>query len=935
MVARTTLRYATGRMCAAPPEIPDWRARLAASRAPLRRAIERLEQAAERSDGPGGGTPELATHVGLELGRAHAAAIDQLLCAAFAQALSATGFEPRDLALCAVGSYGRGALALGADVDVRLLTRDPRAAEPVVRALLYPLWDAGLSLGHQAETVDELLCAAADDLPTATSLLDCRHLGGDAGLWQALSARASAELFSPAGLPRFVARLEAEVAQRHGRFGGSVYLLEPDVKNGPGGMRDLDVAGWAARGCWGVQGIDGLLRRGVVGEREIRAVGRARELEWRIRNLLHAAAGRRSDRLGFDQQESVARLLGYGREPREAAERLMSDYYRAARTIGRFRDALLTAVLPVLGRGRPPRVRRLGAGVQLFGEAVTVTNRELLDRDPSLAWRVVRAALDQRLPLEPHLRSALMQRSEDPSWAERLRTAHGSARAFVELVIDCRDTRLRAGSIVRELHDLGLLVAMIPELAPLVGRVHYDVYHVYTVDVHSVAAVDRLGELVRGELVAEQPEGGGWGAELPSRLAREIGRPAVLFLATLLHDVGKAIGRHDHAARGAALTRTILTRLGFAAEDVDEACRLVASHLLMYHLATRRDIDDPAVVAELVRQVGDAEGLRALYLLTVADVSTTSPSSMTWWKAHMLEQLFLVANRRLRGMAGVDSVRMAGRRAAVLQAARAAVGTEGRGAEHRMAEAASFVDSMPPRYLLTTPAPAVAAHAELARLQVATGVEASVGTVASDRPDVAELCVVAADRPGLLAAITAVLSAARLDVHSAEIHSRGTASGGGAGAGLQAVDLFWVRDPSARPGGVVELGPRIERDLRAVLRGDLEPRNLVRVGRRSGRGEAAIPTRVVLDDRASPEHTVVEVFAHDRPGLLSTLAAALHGLGLTIDLAKIGTEGVRVIDVFYVREKDGKKVCLEQRATELRTALLEAVARMDAKWEEA
>jgi [protein-PII] uridylyltransferase len=467
----------------------------------------------------------------------------------------------------------------------------------------------------------------------------------------------------------------------------------------------------------------------------------------------------------------------------------------------------------------------------------------------------------------------------------------------------------------------------------VVGRVHYDSYHVYTVDVHSVAAVDRLAGMVRGETVTARDAPEPWEPGLGLRLVTELTRPAVLFFATLLHDIGKDIGRSEHAERGAVLGRSVLERLGFEPGDVTDACALIANHLLMYHVATRRDLDDPETVAGFAAQVGSADALRHLYLLTLADLSTTSPTSMTWWKARMLEGLFVAADPVLRGQGPVEAERVARRRSAVLEMVRAWVGSDEREIAEALAFARAYLDSMPPRYLLANPASAVAAHVEIVHGHGAQAV--SIGLVSSSRAGTAELCVVAADRPGLLAAITAVLSGHRLDVHSAEIHSRTIPGAGGSDEQTQAVDVFWVRDSAERPEGVAALLPRLERDLRAVLGGELAPHQVARVGRRSGRRGRAVPARVVLDDRTSPDHTLIEVVTHDRPGLLFTLADAMHRLGLVIALAKINTEGVRVIDAFYVRESTGKKVCLEERAGELKAALLDAMSTMDAHTEDA
>ncbi|HEY4116645.1 MAG TPA: [protein-PII] uridylyltransferase, partial [Byssovorax sp.] len=863
--------------------LSSWvRGRLAARRAEIVQAMP-----------PDGAAP---APFGLAAGRAYASALDDIVREIAARA-DVTGVE-----IAAVGGLGRGAVALGSDLDVRVVSQDEDAARRVADALLYPLWDAGVPVGHQVVAPDALLDAARDDLPSATSLLDYRHLAGDASIGEALVRRAEAGIFAHSELPAFLARLEAEAAQRHARFGGSVYLLEPDVKNGAGGLRDLDIVRWAAQSRFRVGEPDDLVRKGALVPREAAEIHAATEFLWQARTLLHAHARRRSDRLTFDEQEAIARELGHG-DGGEAIERFMSAYYRTARTVERALARALARAAPTLTRRRP-REEELPGGVRLFDGAVTLGDPALLKSDPAIALRVVEQAALRGASILPFARDAIATACESPQFCADLRASDEAARRFVALASTCKETSLRAGSVMRELHEIGLVLAMIPEFSPVVGRVHHDTYHVYTVDVHSVAAVDRLATLVRGELAAEFP--------LACRLAAEIARPPMLFFATLLHDVGKAIGGSDHSVRGAEMARGILERLGFDAGDVDAACHLIAKHLVMYHVATRRDLDDPAAIAEFTREVDGHEGLRDLYLLTVADLSTTSPTSMTSWKARMLDELYLAADRALDAAGGDEragEARAATLRArAVAEVGRAAEAAPGAGSgEARRAEIERFLASMPDRYLRANAPAAIVAHAELARFHEAqcAGAGPSSPTIAlvpSRHPEAAEICVVADDRPGLLAAITAALAASRLEVHAAQIHSRVTARG------VEALDLFWVRDRAEGVDGVARALPKLARDVHALLAGEASAHD---VARRRGttaareRTSPPIAPQVSIDPRASTRHTVIEVIARDRPGLLFAISDALHRLGLSISVAKINTEGARVADVFYVSEADG------------------------------
>ena len=876
---------------------------------------------------------------GIRLGRARSVMLADLLGRLHEAAVASTGVRDQ-VALAAVGTFGRGAVALRSDVDVRLVVRpgakNREAAARLADALLYPLWDAGLSVGHQVVDISEALELAQTDLATATSLLDLRLLAGEASILAELEERAYAGLFSEGELAHFVERLEEEAAARHARFGGSLYLLEPEVKAGAGGLRDLDVGRWAARARYRTRGTGEtgtwaeLVRVGVLVAREAQEISRAEEFLWRVRNRLHAHAGRKSDRLTFDQQEAIALELDYakaigapdsgeGQEERAAAaERFMQDYFGHARVVSRARDSLLLRATPPRRRGRPVEVD-LGEGLRLFDGQVTVDPARLVE-DPALALRAYATCVQKKAPILPFARDTIARSTSDADWAAKLRASPEAARLFVELLCTVPEVPLKRGSIAGELHEVGLLLAMIPEFAPVTGRVHHDVYHVYTVDVHSVAAVDALRALCRGENAHDRP--------LASRLAAEIARPAPLFLATLLHDVGKGYpdasgSRKNHSVTGAELCDTILPRLGVSPDDAAEVRALVRDHLVMYHVATRRDLDDPATTKDFCAQLRGREGLRALYLLTVCDLTTTSPTAMTSWKARMLDELYFAADASFGGEDAFDVARTQRVKDAALSCW-----------QGKRADLLAFLASMPERYLLSNAPEAICAHARVAldRAHERRAVQAAI--VPSRHPDVSELCVVAEDAPGLLARIAAAITASRLEVLGAQVYSRrvGTSSSAtalGAGAS-EAVDLFWVRDARGSSGGVIQALPRLVRDLESLCSGTRSADELLRerIGTTSPwreRPSPAVLSEVVLDDRASPGHTVVEVFAKDRPGLLYSLARAMHHLGLSIALSKINTEGTKVADVFYVNELDGSKVAPGARFKAVREALLSAV----------
>ncbi|MET0389820.1 MAG: [protein-PII] uridylyltransferase [Polyangiales bacterium] len=868
---------------------------------------------------------------GLELARRHAALADGMLHDLYTSAL--LRLRPRTLPpvmLAAVGGYGRNQLGWKSDLDVLFVTKgNASELEAFIEAMLYPLWDAGIAIGHQAMRLDELIDNAREALPTATALLDFRRLAGSQQLARELRDRAATELFSREQQERFIARLSHEVEERWRRYGDSVYLLEPDVKNGAGGLRDIDVAYWTARA--GTLGADWteLVRVGVLTSREAQALHDATDFFFRVRNHLHHAANRRNDRLTFDRQEDLAQCLGYSEKvptPHDTTdeellgltvEAFMSDYYLHALAVTRAQEHVQARALDRSTSRRGQRAgRELEPGIVSRGGLLGFTDPERLTEAPVLALRLYAHAVKLDQGVMPAARDQISRLvGEVPEFSAALRSSPEAGRLFVELLSNAGYAPFRNGSILGELHMVGLLLAMIPEFAPVVGRVHHDMYHVYTVDVHSVAAADRVRALMRGDFM--QRHG------LACRLAAEAERPHRVLFAALLHDVGKAYSGKEHSIKGAAMTGEILARFGLPQDDIEHISKLVLHHLTMYFTAARRDLSDPAMIEQFADQVGDRDCLRNLYLLTIADISTTAPTSMTAWKARMLEELFSLADERLAGKTiNVDPRRRV--RAEVLAQS---------GGDVDMSLVDELLLTMPERYVLSNSPADVAAHARIVR--AARGRPLHLQLVPSRHDGVAELCVVTGpssqhdgvgDRPGLLAAIAAALTACRLEIYAAQIYTRGNTTY----SAEQVLDLFWVRDRTRGIEGVERALPKLERMLGELISGKSTPEQLLEKcvpTRWSDRRCPPVQTEVGIDNRSSSKNTIIEVIAQDRPGVLFTLSHTLHQLGLSIDFAKVNTEGNRVVDIFYVTELDETKLASAARIEQVKSQLAAALLR--------
>lgn len=852
---------------------------------------------------------ESAVDAAAAFSRAHDGLLGALYCAADA----AAGKRNPDsrLALVAVGGYGRGRLGLQSDVDVLFLCDDPEdpRVEAVAQGLLYPVWDLGVDIGYAVRGIDETLQLSLEDIRTATTLIDLRWVAGDRTIVEDLSKAARRRVFDP-HIDAFLTMLEEDTRRRHERFGDSLCLLEPEVKQGRGGLRDLDIALWAAQARWGGRSDADLVRTGALLQREVQELSAARELLWRVRNHLHLKAGRQQDRLTFEDQEEIATHLGFVDGVVLAVEQFMQAYYRHARVVAETAERMLERARPQRRRSRVT-LHDLGDGTALFDGHVTLSETERLSDDPALVFRFYRQVVRRGLPPYAFARDAIARVAVNPQWQEKLRASEEATQLFVELLANRTRASVRRGSIVDELHRVGLVVAMLPELEPLTGRVQHDVYHVYTVDVHMVRAVDRLRELIAGEHT--QTMG------LASRLIAEAPRRTPLFLAVFLHALGKVHGG-DRPERGAQMARKIAERLGLSAMDVEHVAWLIENQRRLYHWATRRDTSDPVVLGEIAEHVGTTERLRDLYLLTLAVLSTTNPTALSAWKARMLEDLYF-------GLRSLEGRRPTGASRAKAIREEVRVGFVG---DKDAAALEAFLREMPDRYILANPVDVIRRHARWVRDE-----ENVVGLHIAPGPsaELTEVALIGSDRPGLLADVAAVFAAHQVAVIDAQIYTREDG---------RAFDVFLVRRESSRSrAGRTDSSPppieleKLTHDLRARLEGEVSAEELLgRVPTEPSwarRHSPDVPTEVGVDNEASERFTVIDVFTRDRVGVLHCIAQTLHELGLTIALSKVNTEGERVADVFYVQTAAGTKLTESVSVSALRKTLRERLTQFHAR----
>ena len=839
--------------------------------------------------------------------RLQSAATDRIVTLLWERAAAAAAekHQPSPVALVALGGYGRRELAPYSDLDLLLLHRegDPDPFTKLAsERFLYSLLDLKLEVGYGVRDVHACERLASEDHTARTALLDLRPLAGDKALYRELE-RDQLHGLSQAKVEAFVGDKLREMMARREKFGDSLYLLEPNLKQSEGGLRDLQMALWMARVRFKVAGITELLARALLPEREYTELRRARDFVWRVRNELHYLARRKADQLTFDVQPQLAAFMGYG-DGDSAVEEFMRHYYMGAKTILVACDAIVDRCLESTRwvgwrRATPPAAmtgaekgKELGADdwklpggeFKIFRGRLTIADRDVLRKSPAALVRLFATADREGLDLYPYARDQAAQAASD---------LPPEAAADPELNQELIAAMARPGTRGRFLflmHQLGALAKILPEFARITARRQIDLYHVYTVDVHSLFAVRRLFALRHGDV------------QVPSLspLMERLERPLGLYLGTLYHDIGK--GLPDHSARGAEIAARACSRLGIDPADAADVEWLVAKHLRMSSIAQRRDLSDPELIHDFAEECGTADRLDRLYLLTYADIATVGPQTWNDWKARLLRELY---EKTRSVLGGEERKRPAPGTYEAAGRARVAEALRGRAPDDDIAR---FVAAMPARYFLTESPAQAPRHLRLLELGKGLPVAAAI----RHRPGLghSELTIVAPDRPGLLALIAGVLAAHRVDIQHAEVFSTPDDPSLGWLSG-RALDHFEVRGPE--DGSLEPARWRAAReDLERVLSGtesltDLMARRL-KASALTQKPLPRVPVKVVIDNASSRDHSVVDVFAADRVGLLHTLSQTFFDLGLSVDLARIATEGHRAADAFYVRTAAGGRL---------------------------
>jgi [protein-PII] uridylyltransferase len=842
--------------------------------------------------------------------RAQAFLVDQLIRVIYDVAATyvypvANPTTGEQIAIVATGGYGRGELAPFSDIDLMFLLnykRTPRT-EQVVEYMLYMLWDLGLKVGHATRSVEEAVKLSNEDLTIRTSLLEARFLWGEDGLYQRFKEKLSSDIEVSSG-PAFVEAKLAERDERHERMGDTRYVLEPNIKEGKGGLRDLQTLFWIAKYLYRVDAVSELVEKEVLTKRDATRFAKAQNFLWTVRCHLHYLAGRPEERLTFNVQSDLAERMAYkDHTGARGVERFMKHYFLIAKDVGDL-TRIICAVLEAEQKKRRFRMptlsfmRRNIDGFKVDGDRLMLESDDAFKKEPIKLLTLFAEAQKQELDIHPSALRAVTQSLRLIN--KSLRRDEKANTVFMDILTSKKDPELA----LRRLNEAGVFGRFITEFGRVVAQMQYDMYHVYTVDEHTIRAIGILARIEKGELKQDHP--------VASKVIGEIQSRQVLFIAVLLHDIAKGRGG-DHAIIGGQIARKLCPRLGLNEWETETVAWLVEQHLTMSRMAFKRDVDDPQTIGDFVEIVQSPERLRLLLCLTVVDIRAVGPGVWNGWKAQLLRDLYYGAQEHMTGRS-TGEVR-AKRVARAKDALREAL------SDWKKADIEAHIAKGYDDYWLAYDTDSHVNHASMIADADAEGRDITIEDRADNERHVTEVVIYTHDHPGVFARIAGAMSLTNATIVDARISTL---------AHGMALDTFWVQNTDGGPFKKTETLNRLKGRITDALNGKLQPSKELKLVR-----DRAIPSRtrvfkvaprVLIDNTVSAKYTVIEVNGRDRLGFLSDVTGALTNNGLQIASAHISTYGERVVDVFYVKDVFGLRVEHAGKIEAIKKALLAAIA---------
>ena len=809
------------------------------------------------------------------------------------------------LAILAVGGYGRAEMAPHSDVDVAFITPHKRApwCEQVIETMLYLLWDLGLKVGHSSRTVGDAIRMAKEDLTIRTALLESRLVWGEQALYEELRARFWSEV-AKGSERQFLTQKLAERDARHKRMGDSRYVVEPNIKEGKGGLRDLQTLYWIGKYVHRVDSAAQLVDVGLLTASEYRNFRRAEGFLLAARCHMHLITDRAEDRLTFDLQRQVAeRMLFADRPGKSAVERFMQYYFLQVKRVGSLTGVFLSHLDEEMAKKRPrtgffagwtQRPRQF-KGYTVEAGRLRAPGDEWFRQDPVRLIEVFQLAEAEGLEIHPE---TMRQAGRDAKLIDgKLRRDKRANALFLDLLSGRKDPE----TALRWMNETGVFGRFVPDFGRVNAQMQFDMYHHYTVDEHTIRAIGLLSQIERGLLEADHPRATREFPKLASRRA--------LYVAVLLHDIAKGRGG-DHSVLGADVAHRLCPRFGLDEKETDLVAWLVLQHLLMSRTAQKRDLTDPKTIEDFVAEVQSLERLRNLAILTAVDIRAVGPGTWNSWKGQLLGELYDASQERLRlGHKGT------GRKARVT-AKKDAV-------QRLLGEADHLVDSigalLGDAYWIAEPEDIIASNLVQYDAAVATKDQLSIQCEVDETRGATRVSVIAQDHPGLFYRMAGGIHLAGANIIDARIH---TARSG------YAVDNFLVQDHNAQPFREAAQMARIEKGIRDALLAKVElvPKLAARPLAHSRAKAFDVAPRVGFDNDASNHFTVIEVTARDRPALLNRLAHALYKANLIVHSAHITAYGEAAADTFYVTDLTSAKIKTSERLAEIEAALLAAAS---------
>lgn len=816
----------------------------------------------------------------------HAFVVDEYFRLAYEKSLVGLqfGLNQNPFAFVALGGYGRLEHCLHSDIDLLILfeKRVPPGAADLVKEVVYPLWDLGLEVGHATRSIEECLAVSSEDYEVLTSLLDARFICGMSPLYAELMDRFQRKLVSKKadGITQW---LVSTNCVRHERYGDSSYLLKPNLKEGQGGLRDYHTMRWIARIRSDLRERRDLEYDGHLSHGEYQDFEKALQFIWHVRNHLHQLAGRKCDQLYFEQQQPLAETLGFvAQNGQQAVERFMGKLHGEMECVKHLRLMFLYE----LGFGPDPRPRDRGGkftryeGLRIERGMLFFDSPEALAATPELMMWIFEECARLEVPLSQEAKRLIRDFSHLVD--SRFRCLPRVLKSFERTLV----APATSFNVFGEMLVTGFLVSFIPEFSLIENRIQYDEYHLFPVDRHSVRVVHTL-KAIGGPLDRIH-------SELCAGLMSELKKRRLLMWAGLLHDIGKGIEGADHSHTGASVVRSLLTERGLHPRDVETVVFLVTEHLLLIKTASRRDINDEETAIVCARKIKDAERLKMLYLLTVADSVSTGPKAWNDWTAALLRDFFL------KVLAVLEKGELASREALRVVERRRRQLIDSIEDESERERCSEIYNMLSPRYLLAIPVRDIREHIKLFERRKEKPFLWDIRSARDAQTRTVTIC--AQDRPGLISKIAGTFTLNGIDILSVEAFTW---------RNNVALDIFTVRPPLDLEFEE-QKWRKAERDLANALSGELDlsvaisRKTAHRTDPRARLTDA--PVRIRVDNDSSSFFTIIEVFTYDFPGLLYRLTDVLFNSGLDVWVAKIATKVDQVVDVFYVRDFDGQKI---------------------------